>query len=297
MCPPTEATAFALTSLTFGEGNNGQWKKVGFNLDGKVSTGASTDVCKPNSGGDPNTAYPDGDNGIDNSFGKNLLPVILGLYPTWVQDINTEITQGDYNILLKLYCLPPTGDIQGMTTKLFGATALGSMPKLDGTDKWPVAPELLSDPKDPESSTISFPMSSVTGTLYDSGTNQNFVLTVPISSNGMTASIKLTLYAAHVTMDLSTDRKSTTNGMVGGVLNTEEFVAEVKKVGYLLNLCNTALFNGLITTVRQASDILSDGTQDPTKTCDGISMGLGFTMTAAQLGDVGPPKMVGNSCM
>jgi hypothetical protein len=34
----------------------------------------------------------------------------------------------------------------------------------------------------------------------------------------------------------------------------------------------------------QASDILSDGTQDPTQTGDGISIGLGFNATVVQLG-------------
>jgi hypothetical protein len=97
-------------------------------------------------------------------------------------------------------------------------------------------------------------------------------------------------------MTLSADRKSATLGTIGGVLNTEEFVAELKKVGALLDLCNSSLFDSLITQVRQASDIMSDGTQDPTKTCDGISMGLNFEMGQAQLGDVGPVMPMGAAC-
>jgi hypothetical protein len=56
------------------------------------------------------------------------------------------------------------------------------------------------------------------------------------------------------------------------------------------------LLQSLITAVRQASDILGDGTQDPTKTCDGISMGMTFTMAPAQIGSVGPAESVGMSC-
>jgi hypothetical protein len=41
---------------------------------------------------------------------------------------------------------------------------------------------------------------------------------------------------------------------------------------------------------------LSDGTQDPGQTCSGISIGLGFNMTAAVRGNVGPAKPVTMAC-
>jgi hypothetical protein len=295
-CMSGEGTVLAGTKLAFGEGNSGQWKKVGFDLDGLVSTAASKDVCQPNSGALTITPYPDGDDGIDNSFGKNLLPQILALYPTWVTDINNGIQSGFFTVLLKMFCLPATGDIPVMVTKLYGGTTLGTKPKFDGTDLWPVAPELLSDPMDPQSSTIVFSKSSVKGDAFDAGKNETFILTVPIATMNSSTSIKLTLYAAHTTMNLSPDRKSATGGVIGGVLNTEEFVAEIKKVGALLGLCDSSLFENLLTQVRQASDIMADGTQDPTKTCDGISMGLNFEMKEVQIGAVGPKTPVGDSC-
>ncbi len=291
-----ESTVLAGTKLAFGEGTSGQWKKFGFNLDGLVSTASSKDVCKPNAGAFGITPYPDGEDGIDNSFGKNLLPQIVLLYPEWETGINNGIKDGFFNVLLKMECLPPTGDVPEFTTKLFGGTKLGMMPKFDGTDKWPVSPELLSDAMNPDSSTIIFKKSSVMGTTFDSGKNETFILTVPVATATMSTSIKLTLYAAQTKMVLAADRKSATSGMIGGVLNTEEFVAEIKKVGYLLGLCDGALFTNLITQIRQASDIMADGSQDPNKTCDGISMGLGFEMKEVLLGGVGPETPVGKAC-
>jgi hypothetical protein len=291
-----EGTVLAATELFFGEGNSGEWKSVGFNIDNLVSTASSKDLCMPNSGAATSTPYPDGDEGIDNSFGKNLLPLILSLYPTWVSDINNGIQKGFFTSMLKLECLPPEGDVPLMTTKLFGGTPLDTPPLFDGTDKWPVAPELLNDTTDPNSSTVVFGKSSVTGQAFDSGKNETFILTVPLKTMTDSTSIKLTLYAAQIKMTLADDRKSATSGMISGVLNTEEFVAEVKKVGALLDLCDSQVFTNLITQVRQASDILTDGTQDPTKTCDGISMGLGFDMKEIQLGDVGPVTPVGAAC-
>ena len=295
-CAPGEGTAFVVNKLFFGEGNSGQWKKVGLNLDGLASTGASKDVCLPNAGGMAGTAYPDGEDGVDNSFGKNLLPTLLSVDPTWVTDVNDGAQKGFFNVLMKLYCLPPTGDVPEFTTKLFGGTTLGKTPKFDGTDLWPVSPELLTNPLDPESSSISFEHSSVVGSKFDSGKNGTFILTIPVTIKGKSASIKLTLYSATATMTLSEDRKSATGGTIGGVLNTEEFVAEVKKIGVLLDFCGNALFDGIITQVRQASDIMADGTQDPTKICNGISMGLGFEMKEAQIGDVGKAAPVGMAC-
>ena len=295
-CTSGEGTVFAASKLPFGEGNSGQWKKVGVNIDGLTSNAASQDLCQLNSGAFNVTPYPDGDNGIDNSFGKNLLPQILSLYPSWVTDINNGINNGFFTVLMKMECLPATGDVPSFTTKLFGGTATASKPKFDGTDLWPVAPELLSDPTDPESSTILFGNSSVKGADFDSGKNQTFILTVPIKTMTASTSIKLTLYAAQVTMTLAADRKSATLGRIGGVLNTEEFVAEMKKVGYLLGLCGSGLFDGLITSVRQSSDIMADGTQDTAQVCSGISMGLGFEMKEVQLGPVGPAAPIGMSC-
>ena len=295
-CTSGEGIVLAVTKLSFGDGNNGQWKKVGVNLDGLSSTAASSDLCKLNDGAFSVTPYPDGENGIDNSFGKNLLPQMIALYPTLVADTNNGITNGVFTVLLKLDCVTKTGDVPSFTTKLFGGTALGSKPKFDGTDKWPVAPELLSDPMNPQSSTIVFPSSSIVGDAYAGGKNETFILTVPLNTTTTSSSIKLTVYAAHTTMTLSADRKSAIGGKIGGVLNTEEFVAEIKKVGALLALCDNSIFPGLLTTIRQASDIMADGTQDTTKVCDGISIGLGFEMKEVLLGDVGKATPIGASC-
>lgn len=295
-CDNGEATVLGVSNLSFGEGQSGQWKKVGYNIDGLTSNAFATDVCKPNSNADPSVPYPDGDDGIDNSFGKNLLPIILSLYPNWVDDINNGISNGVFTSLLKLECLPAEGDVPVMVTKLFGGEALPNTAKFDGSDVWPVQPELLSDPMDPDSSTVVFNQSSVIGQHYDAGPGVTFILTVPLKTANASTSIKLTLYSAKITMTLAADRKSATEGLIGGVLNAEELVAELKKVGALMNLCDTSVFNDILTKVRQAADIMTDGTQDPNATCDGISLGLGFVMKPAQLGEVGPPVDVGDAC-
>jgi hypothetical protein len=41
---------------------------------------------------------------------------------------------------------------------------------------------------------------------------------------------------------------------------------------------------------------MSDGTQDTSKVCDGISIGVGFEMKEVQIGEVGPPTTPGDIC-
>ena len=294
-CEEEQGQVFAVSKLSFGAGGS-EWKKVGFNLDGLKSTAISSDLCQLNSGAAPSGPYPDGDNGIDNSFGKNLLPLILSLYPNWTDDINNGIFDGYFTSLLRMECLPETGNVPNFTSKLFGGTTMVPPPFWNGFDKWPVAPELLSNMNDPLSSTVIFHNCSVVDNHFDAGMGDTFILTVPLKANDKTVTLKLTLYQARVTMTLSEDRKSATGGMIGGVLNTEELVAEVKKVGYLMNLCEDNSFDNILAEVRRASDILSDGTQDPTKTCDGISIGLGFEMKAADIAGVGPESPKGMAC-
>lgn len=296
VCLPNEGVTLALTNLYFGQGMNGEWKNVGLNIDGLVSDATSSDLCQPNSAGSPDVAYPDGVDGIDNSFGHNLLPLILSVVPTWPDGVNAYLDEGRFNTMMKMYCMPDSGDAPVMLTKVFGGTELGSVPQYDGTDLWPVAPEILADPQDPESSTLVFENSSITGQLFDSGTQQTFVLTIPIEFNDQSTQLKLTLYGAQVVMTLSEDRRSATGGVIGGVLNTEEIIDQVSKVVAMADLCGDSLYDQVVTLVRQASDIMTDGTQDPSLTCDGISFGVQFEMSEVQIGDVGPESPPGMGC-
>lgn len=80
------STVLAIKKLYLGDTNrdgtankvNG-WKQYGYDIDGLASTATSTDLCKPRNNTSPKNVYPDGDKGIDNSFGKNILTIILGI--------------------------------------------------------------------------------------------------------------------------------------------------------------------------------------------------------------------------
>jgi hypothetical protein len=288
---------FAIDKLLLGDANrdgtpNSQngWKQYGFNLDGKVSTKDSKDLCKPAGGAAPSQVYPDGIDGIDNSFGKNILPIILGLSSGAGTKVNDSINQGKFTVMLDLAKLGTGDTYNPLSAKLYAGGDLGAAPKWDGTDAWPVRPELLSNPADVTSSKVSFPNGYLTKNTWVSGDKGD--LTLSLSISGFT--LDLTIGSALIAVDLDAAHKTGANGTIAGIIETEVLISEIKKVAGAFDktLCTGSTIDGIANQLRQASDILKDGSQDPTKTCDGISIGLGFSAKVVKLGPVAPPAAV-----
>jgi hypothetical protein len=277
----TTPVTFAIKSLYLGETDpdggadktNG-WKQYGFDLDGQNDTATTANHCKPSSGA-PTTNFINGNNGIDNSFGANILNIIMGILPAPSSKINDSINQGKFTIMLQMENLGAGTSYQGLTTQLFGGEGLPTPPKWDGSDNWPVTPELLKDGMTiAGGSLVQFPMSYVTNNTWVSGSKGN--VTLALSVGGLT--LNLTIANAQIAMQMDAAHKTATNGIIGGVLNTEALTTQLQIVAGTFDpsLCSGPTVEEILTEIKQASDIGSDGTQDPTKTCDGISIGIGF---------------------
>ena len=263
------------------------WKQYGFNLDKLISTKSSTNLCKPRAGGPPSSVYPDGNGGIDNSFGKNILPIILGLAPDASDQLNQSLAEGSFTIMLNVKELGDKTEYNPLTTKLYAGAKLDTPPLFDGTDVWPVLPELLSNPDDIESSKVVFGTSYVRDNTWVSGSVAPLSLSLAVA--GFT--LNLTIGSAVMAMDLGPDHKSAKNGTIAGIIDTEGFIEELRKVAgaFASDLCTGSTFDSLANQLRQASDIMKNGTQDPSIECDGISIGLGFDMSEVQIGTIAPP--------
>lgn len=269
------------------------WKQYGYDLDGKASTATSTDLCKPRNNTSPKSLYPDGNKGIDNSFGKNILTIITSLASDASTKVNEGIGEGKFTIMLSMEKLGSGKDYKDVLTKLYGGSELGSKPKFDGSDKWPVIPELLTDETNIGSAKVQFPSAYVVNNTWVSGGKGEVALNLSVS--GFT--LALTISSAILSMDLSADHKTASNGMIAGVLPTEVLTSELRKVAgsFDPSLCKGSTVDSLIAQIEQASDIMQDGSQDPSKECDGISIGLGFDGAVVQLGDIGPKASAGNN--
>jgi hypothetical protein len=151
----------------------------------------------------------------------------------------------------------------------------------DGSDVWP----LVSGTK------IGFASSYIVGDTWVSGTSLQsatgpFVLRLLVSDFPVTLKILLPRLA----MTLDPTHTKATSGIISGVLLTSDFEAEVQAIAGAFDpsLCSGPTIQSILQQIAQASDILHDGTQDPTKPCDAISIGLGFDAVREQLGPTVP---------
>jgi hypothetical protein len=296
------SATFTMSKLFLGDTNrdgtvnkaNG-WKQYGFNIDGKISTSMSADLCKPRKGANPNTIYPDGENGIDNSFGRNILPIFLAAAPDFSTSVNESILEGDGTVLMELQKLGAGANYNPMTSQLFGGADLGKQPAFDGTDVWPVDPDTVASAGPPLVAKLSTLGSYLTQDTWVAQVQGSLNLYISMAGGSTTLPIinpvfVMTLDASHV---------SATNGTVSGVLGVEAFKTEFKKfiTAFDVSFCeDNATVDSILTQIEQAADIMIDGSQDPTKECDAISIGLGFNAARVELGGVGASKQIQDPC-
>jgi hypothetical protein len=291
--PCADGTVLAMDQLFFGDTDpdltpnptNG-WKQYGRNIDTLVSTKDSIDLCQPTAGGAAAAVYPDGNEGIDNSFGKNVLPILLGLDFNGATTTNASLQKGEFTYLLTI-----RGQNEPMScplSALFGGRTLGATPKFDGTDQWPLDPALFVDPTDPASVKNVFPDTTIENDVYRSGPEAEFTLEMHFSVGVLYIPIR----HARFEMKLESGQTGAIAGQLSGIIDAEALAQEIGRLvgAFDASLCdpNSPTYISIVTQIRQAADILSDGTQDPTKECNAISLGIGFTMKSAKLGAIGP---------
>lgn len=287
---------FAIKTLDLGGATTDAWKSIGYDLDGKKSNLGSTDHCKLAEGA-PNYVKTDGNNGIDNSFGANVVAAL----PAETQGkVDDAMKAGEFTMLIHIDKLGDKTDYVKLPAALYAAGGLtgadpdaGTIaPKWDGTDQWPVLCELMTDCKDtgtlqlPDNkSKVQFLNSYLSGGTWVSGTKGEGTFSLSLSIAGF--SLNLTVHNAIITTKLASGNPPTegTNGIVAGILKTDEVLDSLKSMAGKINtsFCEGDTLQSFVDQVKGASDIMIDGTQDPAKSCDGISIGLGFTVGAAKI--------------
>jgi hypothetical protein len=303
---PKTTVTLALNKLFLGETDrNGEadvnaWKSYGYNLDGIISTKTGTNHCAPKPGIPKSKIQTDGNDGIDNSFGSNLIPIIQNLAGNPTEAITETLTDGSFTLILNLKDSGADQLYGGASfDSLVGGTGPGpldcdatptdpncSPPTFTTADHWPVVPELLTNPSDIDSPKITFPSSYVSGGTWVSGDGQS-TLDLTISIQGF----DLTLSIARAVITLKASASGATDGVIAGVIPTASLVTELKKVagGFDPGLCDGPTFDSIAKQIEGASDIMADGTNgDPSQECNGISVGLGFEAGAITLGGIAP---------
>jgi hypothetical protein len=282
------------------------WQKFGYNLDNLVTTRASTDVCTLTMGAGKDYQV-DGQDGIDNSFGENILPVITSTAGDVETTLNNTIKNGHFTLMNYVTGLDDSTTTQtatGLTGVLLSGTDYthldaGAIPSpWTPSLNWPVAPELLtcgpsscSASNNPVSAAkVKFNSAYVNNGTFVNGNPSDVQLTLDISGQ----ILSITAHAAILTFKQA-GAGMVTNGTIAGVLDPQELVTAVHGVaGHLTtSLCSQSAFQSIQDTILQAADIVNNGgtiSNSAGVACNAISIGLGFdAVEIAAPSTIAPP--------
>jgi hypothetical protein len=281
---------FAVTRLFIGDADpdgtpdvpNG-WTHFGYNIDGVAPNNLAA-FCKPLFNASPSQVHAEGINGIENSFGHNILPILLGLNSQLSMTIDQDIANGDFSFLFSLDKLGTGSNYNPVASHYVAGGNLGAVPLFDGTDQWPVL----------QGTGVNFPQAYLVNDTWVSGPPTNIGLSLPISG----FVLPLHLNHAVLTMNLDATHQTVKGGIISGIAPTADFENQIVMIAGSIDptLCSGPTIQTILQQIGAASDILQDGTQDPTKSCDGISVGLGFDAVVDQLGPTVAPVTMPNPC-
>jgi hypothetical protein len=285
--------------LTTGQPGGKAWQELGFDIDGKVTTMQSTDVCNfiPGPNTNPGITQPDGTGGIDNSFGANIVPIFVSVLGD-LASANESIEAGLVTDLIVVKGLGSSTTASPLSATLVVAAPLGKKPTWSSGDVWPVDSSSLAA-GDANAPLLTF------GHGYEVG--GEFVAEPPSGAGeislGIVHGAPLTVPIRHVqvAMTLSADKMTATSGTISGILPTGSFVNLAWRfmgVASPQTVCpsTSSPWSGIAPMIWAAEDIHLDGSNDEQQPCDGISIGLGFEAVRVQMGSpvvVAPP---GGAC-
>jgi len=270
------------------------WETFGYDIDGKITTAASTDVCTLAPGASSDVQI-DGDDGIDNSFGANLVGYLSAAFisgsTTGFSDYLTgRIEHGDYTFLADTVGLTksPTQTNRGLTMGFYGASKISGTPTFTLADNWPVNAATLADGVTLASGAkTSLSDSYVVNGTFVSGDPADFIFTISVEGQPFALIIHQAVLTFQHTIDDS-GASHAVNGTIAGVLRPTELNAGIET---LTGSIQNGMFCGLVgfftTAVTESQDILLDGTNTAGMPCDAISIGLGFDAD-----EIAPPSTV-----
>jgi hypothetical protein len=285
-----------------GEPSSTAWATLGFDIDGKVTSKCSTDVCQLAPGASRTTQI-DGQGGADNSFGANVMPMLDTIFPAFQpcilgpcsgvpaeagESFRDSISAGKVTDLIVVRGLgsgPTVSPLAPLAASFVVAAPLGKTPSWSADDVWPFDPSSLWN-ADAGAPLLAFAQSYVTGGV---------LVAEPPSGGGEIALgyagpslFVMPVRHVQIAMTLSADGMSATSGTISGVIPVDRLVEAFRPLFGTVSpsFCSASAFGSFAQQLEQAADILLDGTNDPSQACDGVSIGLGFDAVRVQVGPV-----------
>jgi hypothetical protein len=321
----TTATNFALHDLHLGDetgncANGTNWCQYGYNIDGLITSATSTNVCAQASDS-PKANQTDGNGGIDNSFGENIVPLIAAVEPNPSSVLSASIQAGSFTLMMDVTGIDPssagtTQTATGLKGAIFGGSHFNQAPNTDasvptfmGTDDWPLTASFITSTvgssgalTPPVTSNVNFTNPYMAAGTFVSGTGTDVTLALTLSGIPLSIPIKDAVITFQNNGPTQPNGKA---GIISGVILVNDLISALTPVAGQIatSFCPqadggvSAAFEQIIVAIQQSADIMHDGTNVAGTPCDSISIGLGFDadqIGAPQFeGTAGPPT---NTC-
>jgi hypothetical protein len=199
------------------------WSTFGYNIDGLITTQYSTDVCTlDKAAGATAVKQVDGVDGIDNSFGENILSTIAAAIPMLSETVSGSITSGSFDVLIGTVGLTgsPTQTNTGLTGALLNGAPYGGAPPLNDagffkvTDDWPVFSDSIRGSLD-AGAVASFPTAYVTNGVWVNGSPGDLTLKLLLQGQPLVLQIHQAVVSFTHTVD-GAGQDHATNGTISG---------------------------------------------------------------------------------
>lgn len=274
----TDARTFAVTSFTLGDldrsgnVNPDAWKSLGYDID-RQATNTDGDLAKMCQRTGSLAVVQDGENGIDNSFGHNIVTLINNVSGSASKNLTQAAIDGRFTLLVQVKGL--TDDAAqtntGLNGTVFFATPFGGdpdsgiRPTFTPADDWPYRNDTQVD----------LPNAYVVKSEFVNGAGTGeFPLALALAGT----TVLLTVHHGTISFTHDPANQALVKGTIAGVVDTQKLVDSMDALAsrFTPPICPGTALSIIKAAIASSSDILSDGTQDPAKPCDGISIGIGF---------------------
>lgn len=280
------ALKLGLTRKADGQPDANAWKDYGYDLDSRSTTTTdsktSVNSCKRREGS-PTNVLQDGNQGRDNNFGQHVMSVIKSLKADAEDAVTAAVKDGSFTLLMKIENFT-TGDNANSPASVYVANdfkdKMGTPTFAAGETGWKIVDASLTDGKTIGTPKLTFPTGYIANGYWVSGDFGTGRINLNISLSG--ADISLPIDSGVISFKVADG----TDGTIAGAMNIKALEEALSPVAKRFGICpGNATYEQVISTLTQSADLVSGapGLQDTTKTCDAISIALGFT--AKPIGD------------
>ncbi|MFO0547435.1 MAG: hypothetical protein U0271_03550 [Polyangiaceae bacterium] len=280
---------FSVTAFRLGDQDDSgashpyEWERFGFDLDEMITHNDFDEHCHPALGGSPGVVFPDGLGGVDNSFGKNLIPIIKLVFSEARDDfdgtVNASIGRVTSGLIMRTTAFSSSADATDID-----ATAVVAW-RADAATGWDVDQDSVAEP---DAADIEGSIARAHA-AFNGGYLNGDVLVLPPGPDtwlDLQLDVKASVIPVRVHHPLLVVQLDATHtqgrGVLTGVLLDEEAQDGARFAAYKADrsFCEGASIEGVIFDVGQTADIMADEGQDPTQTCDAISFAVGIEIEA-----------------